>query len=149
MTTKEKLSAELKAAMIAKDTHKRDVIRLMQAAIKQVEVDGGETLNEEQVIAVLNKQAKQRRDSLAVYEQNDRPELAEVEAKELAVIENYLPQQMSRDEVTKIAQETIDSMGVSGMPAMGKVMGKLMGQLKGKADGGMISAVVKELLQNS
>lgn len=79
MNTREKLTADLKAAMKAKDSHTRDVIRLMQAAIKQVEVDSGETLNEEQLIAVLTKQAKQRRDSLAVYEQNDRPELAEVE----------------------------------------------------------------------
>ena len=148
MTTKEILTADLKAAMIAKDSHKRDVIRLLQAAIKQVEIDGGKPLDDAQVVAVLKKQAKQRRDSLAVYEANDRPELAEVEAKELSVIELYLPQEMSREEVAKVVSATITEMDASGMQSMGKVMGKVMGQLKGKADGGMISAVVKELLQN-
>ena len=147
MSTKETLTANMKTAMREKDSHSRDVIRLMLAAIKQVEVDSGAELDEAGVMAVLTKQAKQRRDSIAVYTESGRIELAEVEQNELAVIEKYLPQMMSRDEIAQVATETIATMGVTDMSGMGKVMGKLMGQLKGKADGGLISAVVKEQLQ--
>lgn len=148
MTIKEQLMADLKTAMRAKDVETRNALRMMQAAIKQVEIDGGNALDDQGVLAVLAKQAKQRRESIKQYADAGRDDLVAPEEVELAVIDSYLPQLMSHDEVRVVAQQVIESVGASSPKDTGKVMGRLMGQLKGKADGGVVNQVVKELLLN-
>lgn len=128
------------------EAERRDVLRLLVAAIKQEEVDQRQTLEDSQVQEVLVKQAKQRRESIVDAEQAGRPDLAEAEQRELTIIEEYLPQQMSRDEVEAVARQVIEELGVQDMKSMGQVMGRLMPQLKGQADGRVVSDVVRELL---
>ena len=116
------------------------------AAIKQVEVDRQTDLDDEEVLALLMKQAKQRQESIAAYEEAGRLDLVKPEQAELAVIERYLPQMMDRAEVADAARKIIAEVGADGPRAVGMVMGKLMGQLQGKADGRLVNEVVRELL---
>ena len=146
MELKEQLMADLKTAMRAKDKQTRNTIRLMQAAIKQIEVDKATTLDNAEVLAVLMKQAKQRRDSIAEYEAGGRGELAKVEKDELVIIDRYLPKMMDRAEIAELVQAVLDETGVTDQKGMGKVMGKLMPKVKGKADGKLVNQVVRELL---
>ncbi|SRR5690554_2977246 len=146
MNLKERLRQDLADAMRSGEAERRDVLRLLVAAIKQEEVDQRQTLEDSQVQEVLVKQAKQRRESIVDAEQAGRPDLAEAEQRELTIIEEYLPQQMSRDEVEAVARQVIEELGVQDMKSMGQVMGRLMPQLKGQADGRVVSDVVRELL---
>lgn len=148
MTLKEQLTADLKSAMREKDIEKRDTIRLLQAAIKQEEIDEQTTLDDAGVIAILTKQAKQRRESISDYQKAGRPEMVAEEEKQLAIIESYLPQKMSRDEIEVIARQTITELGVTDIKSMGQVMGQLMPKLKGQADGREVNEVVRALLQS-
>ncbi|MBX3057258.1 MAG: GatB/YqeY domain-containing protein [Anaerolineae bacterium] len=148
MTLKEQLTNELKIAMRAGNVERRDTIRLLQAAIKQEEIDRQVTLDDAGVQAVLQKQAKQRRESIADYEKAGRPELAAEEQQQLTIIESFLPQMMSRDEVEHLARQVIADLGVSDVKEMGLVMGKLMPQVKGKADGRLVNEVVRSLIGN-
>lgn len=145
----EQLRLDMADAMRAGDKEKRDTLRLLLAAVKQAEVDGQQTLDDAGVQAVLTKQAKQRRESIAEYERAGRVDLAENEKAELVIIESYLPQMMSRAEITEIATRTINDLGASGPTDTGRVMGRLMPQVKGKADGRLVSEVVRELLQSN
>ena len=111
-------------------------------------MDGQQTLNDSGVQTVLAKQAKQRRESIADYERAGRADLADLEKAELLIIESYLPQMMSREEITDVATKTIADLGSDGPKDTGRVMGSLMPQLKGKANGRLVSEVVRELLQN-
>ena len=149
MSIKEQLRDDMKAAMQAGETDKRDALRLLLAAIKQEEIDNQTTLDDAGVQAVLTKQAKQRRESIADYQKAGRPEMAAQEENELALIEQYLPQMMSREEVRAIASKTITEMGAADIKEMGRVMGKLMPELKGKADGRIVNEVVRDILQRS
>ena len=146
MSLKDQLKADLKTAMKSKDTQRRDVIRSLQAAIKQKEVDGQKELSDDDVIKVLMAEAKKRTESIEAYESAGRTESAESEKAELVVIQAYLPEQMSRDEIKAIAQAVIDELGVSSPKEMGKVMPALMPKVKGKADGRLVNEVVRELL---
>ncbi len=148
MGLKEQLKSDMAAAMKSGDTEKRDVLRMLMAAIKQTEIDDRVELDDKGVQTVLTKQAKQRRESIADYEMAGRDALAEQEKSELVLIEAYLPQMMSREEVEKIASAVVAELGVSGPQAMGQVMGKLMPQVKGKADGRLVNEVVRTLLNN-
>lgn len=148
MTLKEQLTDELKIAMRAGNVARRDTIRLLQAAVKQEEIDRQVTLDDAGVQAVLQKQAKQRRESIADYEKAGRPELAAEEQQQLTIIESFLPQMMSRDEVEQLARQVIADLGVSDVKEMGLVMGKLMPQVKGKADGRLVNEVVRSLIGN-
>lgn len=145
----EQLRLDMADAMRAGDKEKRDTLRLLLAAVKQAEVDGQQTLDDAGVQAVLTKQAKQRRESIVEYERAGRVDLAENEKAELVIIESYLPQMMSRAEITEIATNTINDLGASGPTDTGRVMGRLMPQVKGKADGRLVSEVVRELLQSN
>ena len=146
MELKKQLMADLKTAMREKDTQTRNTIRLMQSAIKQIEVDKRVTLDNDAVLAVLMKQAKQRRESIAEYEKGGRAELATVEKDELAIIDRYLPRMMTRDELKPLVRAALDETGVTDMKGMGKLMGRLMPQVKGKADGRLVNQVVREML---
>ncbi len=148
MTLSEKLRTDMATAMKQSDNETRDVLRMLLAAVKQVEVDEQITLDDNGVVAVLAKQAKQRRESIADYEKAGRPELVAQEQAELAIIESYLPQLMDREAVKAVAAQVIADLGVSDMKGMGQVMGKLMPRLKGQADGRIVNDVVRELLAN-
>ncbi|MBE2231508.1 MAG: GatB/YqeY domain-containing protein [Chitinophagaceae bacterium] len=148
MSLEQKIMDELKTAMRAKDEAALRSLRAVKAAIllaKTAEGGSGE-LKEEDEIKLLQKLVKTRKDSLEIFQQQNRPELAQKEAEEIAVIEKFLPKQMSPDEVKAIVQEIIRSTGASSPADMGKVMGVATKQLAGKADGKTISALVKELL---
>lgn len=147
MELKEQLKNDVAAAMREGDNHKRDTLRMLLAAIKQIEVDEQTTLDEEAVHAVISKQAKQRRESIADAEKAGRNDLVAQEKGELEIIEAYLPQMMGEEEVRRIAGEVIAEVGASGVKDMGRVMAQLMPRLQGKADGRVVSAVVRQLLQ--
>jgi uncharacterized protein YqeY len=136
----------MKVAMRAKDKARLGVIRLMLAAIKQREVDERIELSDQQVIAILEKMIKQRKDSISQYTAGGRPELAEVEAQEIVVIQDFMPALLSADEVQKLLEEAISSASASSIRDMGKVMGILRSQVQGRADMSQVSAMVKERL---
>lgn len=143
---KEKLNADLKEAMKNKNVVLRDVIRLITTALKNAEIEKMEPLTEQEEHTVLQKMAKQRRDSIAAYEQGNRDDLAQAEREELKVIESYLPQQMGEDEIRAVVEATIAKAGVTDIKDIGKVMGPLMGQLRGKADGALVQRIARETL---
>jgi hypothetical protein len=147
MELKEQLKLDLATAMREGDTDKRNTLRMMLAAVQQIEVDDQTTLDEEGVQAVLSKQAKQRRESIEHAENAGRLDLVEEEKVELAIIEAYLPQMMAEDDIRLVAGEVIAEVGATSMKDMGRVMGQLMPRLQGKADGGTVSSVVRQLLQ--
>ena len=148
MGIREEMTANLKEAMKSKDNATRDTLRLLNAAIKQIEVDGGKALDEEGVQAVLMKQAKQRRESISEYEKAGRTDLSDPEKIELAIIEKYLPKMLGRDEIEAIAKTVIAEVGADNPKMMGAVMGKLLPKVKeaGPADGKLVSQVVRDLL---
>ncbi len=146
MSIKEQLKQDTIAAMRSGDSETRNTLRMLSAAIKQVEIDTRTELDDEAVLNILTKQAKQRRESIADFEKAGRAEMAAEEKQELAVIESYLPQMMGLDEVETIAAEVIAELGVTDMKGMGQVMGALMPRLKGKADGRVVNQAVRELL---
>lgn len=147
MDLKKQLQTNMAAAMREGNLEKRDAIRMLLAAIKQVEIDERVTLDHEGVQAVLSKQAKQRRESIADYEKAGRADMAAKEQAELALIETYLPQMMSREEVKQLAQNLMAEFNVTHAKQMGQLMSKLMPIVKGKADGRVVNEVVRELLQ--
>ena len=128
----------MKQAMIAKEKARLSTIRMALAAIKQIEVDTRESLTDEQVIAVLTKMVKQRRDSIAQFEAAGRNELADVEAAEIQVIEAFLPTPLTEAEVAALIDATIVEVGASAMADMGKVMGALKSKVQGRADMGPV-----------
>jgi uncharacterized protein len=144
---KEQLQAALKEAMITKDNVRRDVIRGLLSAVKQVEIDSQKTLDANGTLDVLQKEAKKRRESIDEAVKVGRSEIADQEKTELAIIETFLPAQLSREEVTKIVQETIAQTGVTSPKEIGKLMGTLMPKVKGQADGKLVNEVVRELLK--
>jgi uncharacterized protein YqeY len=143
---KQQLTDDMKAAMKGGDKPRLAVIRLINAAIKQREVDERTELDDEQVLAVLDKMVKQRRDSVTQYEQAGRSELAEQEQFEIGIIQEYLPAALSEEEVAALVDEAIAATDASGMQAMGKVMSLLKPKLQGRADMGAVSALVKQKL---
>lgn len=147
MTLEEKITADLKEAMKAKDKASLRGIRAIKAAILLFKTDGsGEEMNEEKEIKLLQKLVKQRRDSLDIYEKQNREDLAVQEREEIEVIERYLPKQMSEAELKSALEAIIQQTGATSAKDMGKVMGAATKALAGKADGKAISAMVKTLL---
>ncbi|WP_066270422.1 GatB/YqeY domain-containing protein [Hydrogenophaga palleronii] len=146
MSIKEQIAQDIKAAMLAKDAPRRDTLRLLQAAVKQKEVDERIELDDAAVIAVLDKMLKQRKDSIAAFEQGNRADLAAQEAAEIAILQPYLPARLSADEVTAEVKAIVAELGAKGPGDMGKVMGAVKARLAGKADMGQVSAAVKAAL---
>mgnify|MGYP001116858958 FL=1 len=137
-----------KDAMRAKDKERLGTIRMVMAAIKQREIDEKIELGDEDIIAILTKMVKQRKDSQKQYEDAGRPELAEKEAAEILVIEAFLPQALTEEEVASLIANAIDSTGAAGMQDMGKVMAVLKPQITGRADMGKVSGLVRNKLNN-
>ena len=143
---KERISEDMKAAMRAKDSARLGTIRLLQAAMKQKEVDERVTLDDAAVIGIVDKLIKQRKDSIAAFEKAGRQDLADIEIAEMKVLEVYLPARLSAAEIEAEVKAIVAEVGASGPGDMGKVMGAVKQKLAGKADMGLVSAAVKAAL---
>jgi uncharacterized protein YqeY len=146
MHPKEQIQQNLKEAMKSGDTRRREVLRLMMAAFKQVEIDQRKDLSEGDMISILMSEAKKRREAIEEMERAGRSKLAEQEKYELGVIEGYLPQQLSREEIEKLVREAVQEVGATTPKDMGKVMKVLMPRVQGQADGKLVNSIVKEIL---
>ena len=146
LNLKAKLQAALKDAMKAKDRDRRDAIRLLQSAIKQVEIDGQVALDDDAITDILRKEAKKRRETIDELESAGRPDNAANERFELAVTEEFLPRQLSADELRPIVKNAISEAGVTSMQEMGQVMRIVMPKVQGLADGRAVNTLVRELL---
>jgi uncharacterized protein len=146
MSLKDQITEDMKTAMRAKDSERLGTIRMLLAAIKQKEVDERIVLDDAAVVAIVDKLIKQRKDSIAAFEQAARQDLVDKEAAELKVLQAYLPERLSAEEITAAVQAIVTSLGAKGPGDMGKVMGAVKAQLAGKADMGQVSAAVKAAL---
>ena len=146
MTLKEQITEDMKSAMRAKEAERLGTIRLLLAAIKQREVDERITVDDAGIIAIIEKLIKQRKDSIEQFQKAGRTDLVDQESKELAILQAYMPAQLSAVEVQSAIQKVIADLGASGPQDMGKVIGALKAQLAGKADMGMVSGLVKATL---
>ncbi len=146
VSLKEKLGSDLKQAMRGGDKIRRSVIRLVLAAIQNAEIAQQTTLEDTDILGVIAKEARRRHESIEAFKQGNRQDLVAQEEVELAVLQEYLPRQMSRQEIIVAARQVIEEVGAGGPGDKGKVMSRLIPQLKGKADGQEINAVVTELL---
>ncbi|MDA8216937.1 MAG: GatB/YqeY domain-containing protein [Dehalococcoidales bacterium] len=146
MTLRGKLETDLKEALRAGDRTRLTALRLALAAIHNAEIDKGGSLTEAEVLGVLQKEAKKYRESIVEFEKGNRPDLVTKEQAELAVIERYMPEQLSREEVADLARRIADEVGAQGPRDMGKVMPRLMAEIRGRADGKVASQVVQEIL---
>jgi len=148
MSLKQRLTDDMKAAMKGGDKHSLSVIRLINAAIKQKEVDERIELDDAAVIAVLDKMVKQRKDSVTQFEAASREDLAQIEREEIVVIERYIPAKMGEAEIMAAIEAAIAETGATGPADMGKLMGPLKAKLAGQADMGQVSVLVKKRLSS-
>ncbi|WP_456436808.1 GatB/YqeY domain-containing protein [Desulfurobacterium sp.] len=146
MGLKERLIKDMKEAMKARDKVKLSTIRMINSLIKNAEIDKRGELTDEEIVSLLQKYAKQRRESIELYEKGGRRDLVEKEKAELAIVESYLPEQMSEDEIRRIVEEAIAGTGASSPKDLGKVMKVVMPKVKGKADGSVVNRIARELL---
>ncbi|MDP2649812.1 MAG: GatB/YqeY domain-containing protein [bacterium] len=150
--TKQQLQQDLKQSMLARNVLKTSVLRLLLSSLNYYEIHkggAGYEASEEDVLSVIQKEVKQRKDSIEQFTAAGRQELADKEQKELKILQTYLPEQMSEIQIREIVQETIREIGATSVADMGKVMGALMLKVKGKADGNLVSQVVKNELSAS
>ncbi len=147
MSLRDRITEDMKTAMRAKDAARLGTIRFLLAAIKQREIDERITLDDVQVISVLDKLVKQRKDSITAFAQAGRTDLVDKETAEMKLLEGYLPQRLSADDVAAEVARIVKELGAAGPGDMGKVMGAAKAQLAGKADMGMVSAAVKAALK--
>lgn len=148
---KQSLQEELKASMMARDELRTSVLRLLLSAINYYEIQkggAGYVATQEDVLSVIQKEAKQRRDSIEEYKKAQRQELVDKEQKELDILQAFLPEQMGEDEINLIVEQTIKETNSTSMQDMGKLMGALNGKLKGKADMGIVSGIVRSKLNS-
>jgi uncharacterized protein len=143
---RDQLQADLKQAMINKDVVRVSTLRILMAEIKNLEISKGQDLAEGDFVSLLQKEAKKRREAAAGFRSGGREESALIEEKELAVIEGYLPKQMSDEELTAIVENSINELGATSIKDMGKVIGLVMGKVAGQADGQRVSGLIKEKL---
>jgi uncharacterized protein YqeY len=143
MSLKASITEDMKTAMKAKDAARLSAVRLLLSAIKQREVDERKDLSDADILGVIEKMLKQRRDSISQYESAGRQDLADVEKFEVGVLSGYMPQQLSEAEMVAEVEAAIAQTGAKGIPDMGKVMGVLKGKLAGRADMGKVSALIK------
>ncbi|SDP17829.1 GatB/YqeY domain-containing protein [Selenomonas ruminantium] len=148
MSLKEQLTADMKDAMKNKEKDRLAVIRMVRGAIRQQEIDGQKELGEDDVIAVISKEVKMRRDSIEEFKKGGREDLVEKTQAEIDVLMPYLPAQLSEDEVRELVKAAVEQTGAATPKDMGKVMGVLMPKVKGRADGKMVNTIVKSFLQN-
>ena len=143
---KGRITEDIKTAMKAGEKDRLKVLRLISAAIKQVEVDERRELDDADVLGILDKMVKQRRDSITQYTDGNRKDLADIEQQEIEIIGDYLPEQLSEDELDELVDEAIATTGAEGIRDMGKVMGAIKSKAQGRADMGIVGAKVKARL---
>ena len=150
MSLQDRLMADMKEAMKAKEAGKKKltVIRMARAAIKNIEINKKRALNDEEVIEVIASEVKQRRDAIPEYENANRNVIVDGLLNEIDILMEYLPEQLSEEEIYSLIDETISEVGGDSLKDMGKVMGKLMPKVKGRADGKLVNKIVKEKLEN-
>lgn len=146
-TIAETVREQMTVAWKAGDTDRRDALRLLLSSFKNAEIDSGHALDDAEATRVLQKEAKQRRDSIAEYEKHGRQDLADKEQVELVIIEEFLPKQLSDDEIRALASEVIAAAGASGSGDVGKVMRPLLEKIAGRADGGRVNKIAREILE--
>lgn len=147
MNLKQQLDNDVIVSMKSKDSFKTKLLRNLLSKIKQIEVDTQQTINEEQILTVLQKQIKQRKESFQIFKDNNRKDLADIEEQELIILESYLPKQMDEETLTLIVKSTIDSLEATSMKDMGRVMTAIKQDTAGKADPSKVSSLVKEYLK--
>ncbi|ACO04575.1 MAG TPA: GatB/YqeY domain-containing protein [Persephonella sp.] len=141
-----KLQDEMKAAMKSGDKEKLSTIRMLISEIKKVQIDQKKELSDDEIIAVIQRYAKQRKESIKQYREAGREDLAQKEEKELQIVQQFLPQPLTEEEIEKIVEETIKELNASSMKDMGKVMKAVMEKVKGRAEGAVVSSIVKSKL---
>ena len=146
MSLKARLKEQQILAMRAKDKVRLGTLRMLLSAIKQIEIDNRVELNDEEITAVIVKSVKQRKDSIAQFEKANRSDLADIEKSELAILQEFLPQPLTSDEVKALIEQAVASSGASSMQEMGKVMGLLKKDIQGRADMGEVSTLVRAAL---
>jgi len=146
MTLKETIEKDLIESMKEKDENTLSVLRMLKSAVKNKEIEAKKELEDADITTVIQSQIKSRRDSVEMYEKADRKELAEKEKAEIEILQKYLPEQMSEEDIRSIVQKAVNDTGAAGIQDMCKVMGKIMPEVKGKADGSLVSSIVKEKL---
>lgn len=148
MSLKEKLQQDWKDALKTGDKFKANIISMARAAVLQIEKTDGEKLDDSKVIDVLSKEIKQRREALVEFEKGNRQDLVDKANDEIKILMNYLPQQLTEDEIKNIISDVVKEVGANGMKDMGKVMKSVTPKTKGRADGSLVSKLVKEFLNN-
>ena len=147
MSLQERLNQEIKAAMIAKDAEKLNTLRLLKSALGYAMIEKkADTLSDADVVAVVQREIKKRRDSVEQYEQGGRPELAEKEKREIVVLESFLPEPLSSDELDQLVRQTIQELGATSRKEMGPVIKAVQAKASGRADGKTVSAAVGRML---
>ena len=146
MSIKQTISEDMKTFMRAKDTARLGAVRLLQASIKQKEIDDRVELTDDQVLSVIQKMLKQRKDSIEAYQKADRQDLIDQEQLEIDVLSKYMPEPLTDDEVSKIIDEVISEVNATDMKDMGKVVGVLKSKISGRADMGQVSKIIREKL---
>ncbi len=146
MGLKERLREDMKEALKAKDKVKLSTIRMINSLIKNAEIEKRGELTDEEIVQLLMKYAKQRRESIEMYEKGGRQDLVEKEKAELTVVESYLPKQMTKEEIREIVKEAIEETGASSLKDIGKVMKVVMPKVRGRADGSLVNKIVRDLL---
>ncbi len=141
-----KLQTEMKNALKSKDTDRLSVVRMLISEIKKEQIDKKRELSDSEMLAVIQRYAKQRRDAIEQYKKANRQDLVEKEQKELNIVLEFLPKQLTEEEIIKIVDETIGEVGATSIKDMGKVMKSVMEKVKGRADGSLVSKIVKEKL---
>ncbi|MBA4550627.1 GatB/YqeY domain-containing protein [Thermoactinomyces vulgaris] len=147
MSLTNQLDQEMKMALKNKDKQKLSTIRMLKSAIKKEEIDKKRPLNDDEIISVIMREVKQRKDSLAEYKAAGRDDLAEKEQAEIDILSAYLPEQMSEEELKALVQQVIDEVGAGSKADMGKVMSAIMPKVKGRAEGRLVNRMVQEALQ--
>ena len=146
MSLMEQLTADMKEAMKQGEKERLSVIRLVRGAVRQAEIDGKKTLTDDEVVSVINKEVKMRRDSIEEFERGSRPDLVAKAQAEIAILMPYLPEQLSEDAVKTLAEAAVAEVGAQTAQDMGKVMGVLMPRVQGRANGKLVQEIVRSLL---
>jgi uncharacterized protein YqeY len=147
MSLKERLQEDWKAAMKNRDSFRSGVISMARAAVLHQEKNDGSTLNDDQIIAVLSKEVKQRRDAITEYEKGNRQDLVDQAENEIKILLEYLPQQLTENEIRDIVKNAVSEVGAVSIKDMGKVMAAIMPKLKGRADGKLVNQIIKQILE--
>lgn len=144
----EKIQIDLKQAQLARDEVKVSTLRLLLSEIKNAEIQKGSSLEDPDIVIIIQKEAKKRKEAASGFRSGGREDQAKKEEAELKILQSYLPSQMSNEELTKVVEETITEIGATSVSEMGKVIGAVMGKVAGSSDGSSVSAIVKQKLSN-